>query len=470
MCQISSDDSFCSADSFLSVDCKLSVPATTPPQDDDSTLDFITKDLSDAAATIAGLDLDNTFFSDASSDCDLTETSGQVGSLADADDAALFWPMLETDTKPDMSSNVVDWSAVAFDVADMPWMDDDCTLDALQEVKQETSSSDSEDGSNLFGLDAVKGVDVKREAPEVVHEDFGDSDGKPTAKRRKMKVDWTPELHARFVQVVEQLGAEKAMPSRIAELMGVPYLTRHNVASHLQKYRSHRRHMLARAAETASWQQPQQPQQQQHAPQQPLPPQQPQQRQQQHQPQHPPQHTWQPTRLAPIAPAPPHGMPRPIGHVWGIPVPATMQPMPSMPAPIMGQVVAPGWAPTMPAPVAPANTKWHPSQPPLAPRPQPLIPVTGQPAPMFGVACVQPMAVPMKGHMQPGFAPASTPFCSIGTPTASVREEVCAAIQEALRDPKKTLPLGLRPPNMEAVMAELQRHGNPVTSVNVAAA
>jgi SHAQKYF class myb-like DNA-binding protein len=48
-------------------------------------------------------------------------------------------------------------------------------------------------------------------------------------------VDWTPELHRRFVQAVEQLGLDKAVPSRILELMGNEYcLTRHNIASHLQ--------------------------------------------------------------------------------------------------------------------------------------------------------------------------------------------------------------------------------------------
>ncbi|XP_024388769.1 transcription activator GLK1 [Physcomitrium patens] len=71
--------------------------------------------------------------------------------------------------------------------------------------------------------------------------------------KKKAKVDWTPELHRRFVHAVEQLGVEKAYPSRILELMGVQCLTRHNIASHLQKYRSHRRHLAAREAEAASW-------------------------------------------------------------------------------------------------------------------------------------------------------------------------------------------------------------------------
>ncbi|RZS29094.1 hypothetical protein BHM03_00062777 [Ensete ventricosum] len=48
------------------------------------------------------------------------------------------------------------------------------------------------------------------------------------------QVDWTPELHRRFVQAVEQLGIDKAVPSRILELMGIDCLTRHNIASHLQ--------------------------------------------------------------------------------------------------------------------------------------------------------------------------------------------------------------------------------------------
>ncbi|CAI5478381.1 unnamed protein product [Closterium sp. Yama58-4] len=76
---------------------------------------------------------------------------------------------------------------------------------------------------------------------------------KSPAQKKKPKVDWTPELHRRFVQAVEQLGVDKAIPSRILELMGVKSLTRHNIASHLQKYRSHRRHLAARDAEAANW-------------------------------------------------------------------------------------------------------------------------------------------------------------------------------------------------------------------------
>ncbi|XP_010559285.1 PREDICTED: two-component response regulator-like APRR2 [Tarenaya hassleriana] len=63
-------------------------------------------------------------------------------------------------------------------------------------------------------------------------------------KSNRKKVDWTPELHKKFVKAVEQLGVEQAIPSRILDLMKVEGLTRHNVASHLQKFRMHRRNIL----------------------------------------------------------------------------------------------------------------------------------------------------------------------------------------------------------------------------------
>ena len=53
-------------------------------------------------------------------------------------------------------------------------------------------------------------------------------------KFNSFQVDWTPDLHKKFVQAVEQLGVDQAIPSRILELMKVDGLTRHNIASHLQ--------------------------------------------------------------------------------------------------------------------------------------------------------------------------------------------------------------------------------------------
>jgi SHAQKYF class myb-like DNA-binding protein len=57
------------------------------------------------------------------------------------------------------------------------------------------------------------------------------------------QVEWTAELHDRFVCAVETLGADKAVPSKILDHMGpiAAGLTRQNVASHLQKYRTRKR-------------------------------------------------------------------------------------------------------------------------------------------------------------------------------------------------------------------------------------
>ncbi|CAN4117557.1 unnamed protein product [Withania somnifera] len=71
--------------------------------------------------------------------------------------------------------------------------------------------------------------------------------------KRKVKVDWTPELHKKFLKAVEKLGVEKAVPSKILELIATDGLTRHNIASHLQKYRARRKHLLAKEAEAANW-------------------------------------------------------------------------------------------------------------------------------------------------------------------------------------------------------------------------
>ncbi|XWS68690.1 hypothetical protein CRYUN_Cryun04dG0112800 [Craigia yunnanensis] len=130
--------------------------------------------------------------------------------------------------------------------------------------RKEKEDNVSGSGSGLVSSSS-KGEEIvsKREEPIVVNKTPSkDAEkGRKSSSRaknnnqgkRKVKVDWTPELHRRFVQAVEQLGVDKAVPSRILELMGIDCLTRHNIASHLQKYRSHRKHFLACEAEAASW-------------------------------------------------------------------------------------------------------------------------------------------------------------------------------------------------------------------------
>ncbi|KAJ7944635.1 Two-component response regulator-like APRR2 [Quillaja saponaria] len=104
------------------------------------------------------------------------------------------------------------------------------------------SKTESTISTNPHNGDVPGNINVSTESPSKASV-LGDSCG-VQANRKKMKVDWTPDLHKKFVQAVEQLGVDQAIPSRILELMKVEGLTRHNVASHLQKYRIHKRHIL----------------------------------------------------------------------------------------------------------------------------------------------------------------------------------------------------------------------------------
>ncbi|MED6167406.1 hypothetical protein PIB30_002377 [Stylosanthes scabra] len=69
---------------------------------------------------------------------------------------------------------------------------------------------------------------------------------------RKQRRCWSPELHRRFVNALQQLGgAQVATPKQIRELMQVEDLTNDEVKSHLQKYRLHvRRFPVSSSGET----------------------------------------------------------------------------------------------------------------------------------------------------------------------------------------------------------------------------
>jgi len=75
---------------------------------------------------------------------------------------------------------------------------------------------------------------------EVIHLERQQSHslGREVPRRRLV---WTKALHKRFAKAVDTLGLDSAVPKAIMELMQVPGLTRENIASHLQKYRTQMR-------------------------------------------------------------------------------------------------------------------------------------------------------------------------------------------------------------------------------------
>ncbi|KAF7104537.1 hypothetical protein CFC21_105429 [Triticum aestivum] len=58
-----------------------------------------------------------------------------------------------------------------------------------------------------------------------------------SSTHRKPRVTWTIELHNKFLEAINQIGLDRAVPKKVLELMNVDCLSRENIASHLQKYR-----------------------------------------------------------------------------------------------------------------------------------------------------------------------------------------------------------------------------------------
>ncbi|KAH1267324.1 Two-component response regulator-like APRR2 [Glycine max] len=233
------------------------------------------------------------------------------------------------------------------------------------------------------------------------------------ANRKKMKVDWTPELHKKFVKAVEQLGIDQAIPSRILEIMKVEGLTRHNVASHLQKYRIHKRQSAPRE-EDRKWHNQRDAMQRNYYMQRPIMA-------------YPPYHSNHTLSPAPIYP------------MWGQPGSQTAG------VQIWGHPGYHIWHPT-------ESCHWKPYQGvhvdawgcPLLPAPQ---------APCF----------PYNQNI-PGLHNPKAVDYRFGMPQSSfehhpAEEVVDKVVKEAISKPWLPLPLGLKPPSMDSVLAELSKQG-----------
>ncbi|CAN6195124.1 unnamed protein product [Urochloa humidicola] len=320
--------------------------------------------------------------------------------------------------------------------------------DALPDLEVDPAEIFTEFEAIATGSDSVMDQEVPSVQSSSQEAESRHKSSKHSQGKKKAKVDWTPELHRRFVQAVEQLGIDKAVPSRILEIMGIDSLTRHNIASHLQKYRSHRKHMLAREAEAASWTQRRQMYAAGGAP---------------AAVKRPDSNAWAvPTIGFPPPPPAPHAMQhfgRPL-HVWGHPTPGVESPrVPMWPRHVVPRAPTPPW---VPPPSDPAF--WHhpymrgPAHMPgqVAPCVAVPIPAARFPAPpVRGVLpCPPPMYRPL---VPPALASKSQQDTQLQLQPSS--ESIDAAIGDVLSKPWLPLPLGLKPPSVDSVMGELQRQG-----------
>ncbi|WJX89335.1 Two-component response regulator-like [Trifolium repens] len=236
------------------------------------------------------------------------------------------------------------------------------------------------------------------------------------ANRKKMKVDWTAELHKKFVKAVEQLGIDHAIPSRILDLMKVEGLTRHNVASHLQKYRMHKRHILPKQ-EDRKWLNQRDPTQRSYCIQRPIMP---------GPPSYYSNHTLPPPPLYPM---------------WGQPGTQTA-----------GMQV---WSPSAYPLWQPAEA-WH------------WQPFPAMHADTWGTPVLPPPQPPCYSYSQntPAVSNANAVDYMFDMPQSSfddypAEEVIDNVVKEAISKPWLPLPIGLNPPSTDSVLAELSRQGIP---------
>ncbi|KAI3745995.1 hypothetical protein L6452_08410 [Arctium lappa] len=81
----------------------------------------------------------------------------------------------------------------------------------------------------------VKGSNLNN---DLVQQPSEDAAAAADSMKMKICLEWTQELHDKFIDAISQLGEGRCYPQEILKLMGVPGLTRMQVASHLQMCRN----------------------------------------------------------------------------------------------------------------------------------------------------------------------------------------------------------------------------------------
>ncbi|KAK4429733.1 Two-component response regulator ORR26 [Sesamum alatum] len=105
-------------------------------------------------------------------------------------------------------------------------------IESQDENQMTRNGKEPSDDRCSFSGDIVSGKKRKTVENKHRHGEHGDP-----SSEKKARLLWNVELHQKFMKAVHQIGLYKVGPKKILELMGVPSLTRENVASHLQKYR-----------------------------------------------------------------------------------------------------------------------------------------------------------------------------------------------------------------------------------------
>ncbi|XP_051149307.1 two-component response regulator ARR11-like [Andrographis paniculata] len=107
-----------------------------------------------------------------------------------------------------------------------------------EEIQKMRSRAEREQSGDDDDDDLISASGKKRRDADADGYGYGETAALPmSVSVKRARVVWTVELHQKFVKAVNQIGFDKVGPKKILDLMGVPWLTRENVASHLQKYR-----------------------------------------------------------------------------------------------------------------------------------------------------------------------------------------------------------------------------------------
>ncbi|PQM38794.1 two-component response regulator ARR11 [Prunus yedoensis var. nudiflora] len=105
--------------------------------------------------------------------------------------------------------------------------------ESIEGIQLIRNGSDQYDEGYFFSAEDLTSSRKRKD----VDNKYDDKDFSDCSSTKKARVVWSVDLHQKFVKAVHQIGFDKVGPKKILDLMNVPWLTRENVASHLQKYR-----------------------------------------------------------------------------------------------------------------------------------------------------------------------------------------------------------------------------------------